>query len=71
MSTAKTFVFCSRSQLTGSCVCCAVLLQGGFVACSSQLRALLLNRGRSVIYSTALPVPVVAAARAALRISRR
>lgn len=44
---------------------------GGFVACSSQLRALLLNRGRSVIYSTALPVPVVAAARAALRASRR
>ncbi|KAF6252194.1 PLP-dependent transferase [Scenedesmus sp. NREL 46B-D3] len=48
----------------------AVGAQGGFVACSSQVRALLLNRGRSVIYSTALPVPVVAAARAALRVSR-
>ncbi|WIA31389.1 hypothetical protein OEZ86_002288 [Tetradesmus obliquus] len=48
----------------------AIGAQGGFVACSSKLRALLLNRGRSVIYSTALPVPVVAAARAALRVSR-
>ncbi|WIA11309.1 hypothetical protein OEZ85_011432 [Tetradesmus obliquus] len=48
----------------------AIGAQGGFVACSSKLRALLLNRGRSVIYSTALPVPVVAAARAALQVSR-
>lgn len=44
---------------------------GGFVTCSSAMRQLLLNRGRSVIYSTSLPVPVVAAARAALRVSRR
>eukprot|EP00878_Enallax_costatus_P027038 GHUV01029068.1.p1 GENE.GHUV01029068.1~~GHUV01029068.1.p1 ORF type:complete len:225 (+),score=16.15 GHUV01029068.1:90-677(+) len=43
---------------------------GGFVACSSTVRQLLLNRGRSVIYSTSLPVPVVAAARAALRVAR-
>lgn len=44
---------------------------GGFAACSSAMRQLLLNRGRSVIYSTSLPVPVVAAARAALQVSRR
>eukprot|EP00879_Flechtneria_rotunda_P023441 GHRR01024794.1.p1 GENE.GHRR01024794.1~~GHRR01024794.1.p1 ORF type:complete len:455 (+),score=151.56 GHRR01024794.1:262-1626(+) len=44
---------------------------GGFVACSKDMRQLLLNRGRGVVYSTALPVPVVAAARAALRVSQR
>jgi 8-amino-7-oxononanoate synthase len=44
---------------------------GGFAACSSRLRALLLNRGRHVIFSTSLPVPVVAAARAALRVAQR
>jgi hypothetical protein len=65
----------SRLVLLKTCWCLRLLypvpLQGGFVACSSKLRALLLNRGRSVIYSTALPVPVVAAARAALRVSCR
>lgn len=40
---------------------------GGFVATSEQLRSFLLNRGRSYIYSTAQPVPVVEAARAAIR----
>ncbi|KAI8474092.1 MAG: pyridoxal phosphate-dependent transferase [Monoraphidium minutum] len=44
---------------------------GGFAACSAALRRLLLNRGRHVIFSTALPLPVVAAARAALRVSQR
>lgn len=44
---------------------------GGFAACSSRLRALLLNRGRGVVFSTAPPLPVVAAARAALRVSQR
>eukprot|EP00884_Botryococcus_braunii_P003236 jgi/Botrbrau1/12913/Bobra.0299s0024.1 len=45
--------------------------QGGFIACSAELRALLLNRARSYIFSTALPVPVVAAAHAALRVSHQ
>jgi 8-amino-7-oxononanoate synthase len=45
--------------------------QGGFAACSSSMRQLLLNRGRSVVFSTALPVPVVAAARAAVRVTQR
>lgn len=49
----------------------AVGALGGFVACSSQLRALLLNRGRSVVFSTALPVPVVAGAQAALEVAAR
>jgi len=44
---------------------------GGFAACSSDLRALLLNRGRAGVFSTALPVPVVAAASAALGAARR
>lgn len=49
----------------------AVGALGGFVACRSELRALLLNRGRSVVFSTALPVPVVAAAAAAVRVAAR
>ena len=39
---------------------------GGFVACAAPLRELLLSRGRPGVYSTALPLPVIAAARAAL-----
>ncbi|MGM0556904.1 MAG: aminotransferase class I/II-fold pyridoxal phosphate-dependent enzyme [Myxococcota bacterium] len=42
---------------------------GGFVATSQALREFLLNRGRSYIYSTAQPVPVVEASRAALRVA--
>ncbi|EFN55853.1 hypothetical protein CHLNCDRAFT_22749 [Chlorella variabilis] len=40
---------------------------GGFVACSRGWKDFLVNRGRSQVFSTALPVPVVAAALAALR----
>lgn len=42
---------------------------GGFVACSSELKRLLVSRGRPGIYSTALPAPAVAAATAALEVS--
>ena len=42
---------------------------GGFAACSSTMRSLLLNRGRAFVFSTALPVPVVAGALAALHIA--
>jgi hypothetical protein len=49
----------------------AVGALGGFVACSSELRALLLNKGRSVVFSTALPVPVVASAQAAIEAAAR
>ncbi|KAG1666762.1 hypothetical protein FOA52_004598 [Chlamydomonas sp. UWO 241] len=44
---------------------------GGFVACTLDMKALLLNKGRSYVYSTALPLPVVAAALTALRVSAR
>ena len=42
---------------------------GGFVACRSDLRALLVTRGRAGVFSTALPAPAVAAASAALRVA--
>lgn len=45
----------------------AIGAQGGFVACSATRRSWLLNVARSYIFSTALPAPVVAAARAALQ----
>lgn len=47
----------------------AVGSQGGFVACSRNVKSLLLNRGRPYVYSTALPLPTVAAASAAIRVS--
>ncbi|PWZ44712.1 8-amino-7-oxononanoate synthase [Zea mays] len=34
--------------------------QGGFITCSTQWKRLIQSRGRSFIFSTALPVPVVA-----------
>ena len=48
----------------------AVGAHGGFVVCGPTVRALLANRSRPLIYSTALPLPVVAAAQAALEVSR-
>ncbi|MGO9601202.1 MAG: 8-amino-7-oxononanoate synthase [Isosphaeraceae bacterium] len=56
-------------------VCTATLSKalgsyGGFVACSEELRALLVNRCRPFIYSTGLPPASVGAALAALRIIR-
>ncbi len=44
---------------------------GGFVACSRRVKALLLTRGRSYIFSTAPPAPVVAAAIAALDVNEQ
>lgn len=48
----------------------AVGCQGGFVACSRSWKQWLLSRGRSFIYSTAIPIPVVAAASASLTVAR-
>ncbi|XP_078442656.1 biotin F [Wolffia australiana] len=45
--------------------------QGGFIACSAKWKLLIMSRGRSFIFSTALPVPVVAAAHAAVMVSRK
>ncbi|KAG2483953.1 hypothetical protein HYH03_017199 [Edaphochlamys debaryana] len=44
---------------------------GGFAACTRGFKQLLLNRGRAYVYSTALPLPVVEAAGAALRVAAR
>tara|TARA_Y100001968_G_scaffold38699_1_gene29540 strand:- start:190 stop:1128 length:939 start_codon:yes stop_codon:yes gene_type:complete len=49
----------------------AVGAQGGFLATNAALRRWLVSRGRSQIFSTALPIPVVAAAREALRVVRQ
>lgn len=43
---------------------------GAFVCCEPDLAELLINRSRTLIYSTALPPPTVAAALAALRLLR-
>lgn len=43
--------------------------QGGFVACSARWKDFLVNRGRTQVFSTVLPVPTVAAAHAALRVA--
>ncbi len=44
----------------------AVGAQGGFVAMSAERRQWLLNTARSYVFTTALPVPMVAGARAAI-----
>lgn len=44
--------------------------QGGFIACSQKWKQLIQSRGRSFIFSTALPVPMVAAAHAAILVAR-
>ncbi|MBI2571215.1 MAG: 8-amino-7-oxononanoate synthase [Candidatus Schekmanbacteria bacterium] len=49
----------------------AVGAQGGFAAASHDVCEWLLNVARSYIFSTGLPLPVVAAARAALAVARR
>lgn len=49
----------------------AVGASGGFVAGSTQLISWLTNRNRAGVFSTALPLPVVAAAGEALRVATR
>lgn len=39
---------------------------GGFITCSEKFRSLMINKARALIYTTALPPPVVAGAIAAL-----
>ena len=41
------------------------------MACSRALKQVLLTKGRAFVYSTALPVPVVAGSLAALRVATR
>jgi Aminotransferase class I and II len=49
----------------------AVGAQGGFIACASHIKSVVANAGRAYMYSTALPVPVVAGALAALDVIQR
>jgi len=49
----------------------AVGAHGGFVACGADLKSLLLNKGRPYIFSTAMAVPVAAAALAAVRVNEQ
>eukprot|EP00261_Vitis_vinifera_P036253 XP_019077496.1 PREDICTED: 8-amino-7-oxononanoate synthase isoform X2 [Vitis vinifera] len=44
---------------------------GGFIACSKRWKQLILSRGRSFIFSTAMPVPVVAATLAAVIVAKK
>jgi 8-amino-7-oxononanoate synthase len=48
----------------------AVGALGGFVACSETMSRWLTSRGRSLVYSTSLPVPIVEAARVAIETAR-
>jgi len=48
----------------------AIGAHGGFLAAGAAVREHVLNTGRSFIYSTSSPVPVVAGARAALEVFR-
>ncbi|XP_057414835.1 8-amino-7-oxononanoate synthase-like isoform X2 [Lotus japonicus] len=43
---------------------------GGFIACSKSWKLLIQSRGRSFIFSTATPVPVAAAAHAAVGVAK-
>ncbi|XP_021823373.1 8-amino-7-oxononanoate synthase-like [Prunus avium] len=44
---------------------------GGFIACSKNWKQLIQSRGRSFMFSTAMPVPIAAAAHAALIVARK
>ena len=46
-------------------------IHGGFVAGSTALKSFLMNRGRSYVFSTALPLPAVAAAQAAITVCQQ
>lgn len=45
-------------------------LLGGFVACSDLMKQWLLNRGRSFVFSTALPLPLVSGALKAIELAQ-
>ncbi|KAK4572058.1 hypothetical protein RGQ29_030463 [Quercus rubra] len=44
---------------------------GGFIACSKRWKQLIQSRGRSFIFSTAMPVPIAAAAHAAVIVAKK
>lgn len=49
----------------------AIGSQGGFLACKRSVRQLIMNRGRPYVFSTALALPSVAAASAAIQVFRQ
>ncbi|OIT23216.1 PREDICTED: 8-amino-7-oxononanoate synthase-like isoform X1 [Nicotiana attenuata] len=44
---------------------------GGFIACSKKWKQLIQSRGRSFIFSTSTPVPIIAAAHAAVIVAKK
>ncbi|KAL3521403.1 hypothetical protein ACH5RR_019552 [Cinchona calisaya] len=44
---------------------------GGFIACSKKWKQLIQSRGRSFIFSTSTPVPIAAAAHAAVTVAKK
>lgn len=44
---------------------------GGFIACSKRWKLLIQSRGRSFIFSTAAPIPLIAAGHAAVLVAKR
>ncbi|XP_021862199.1 8-amino-7-oxononanoate synthase isoform X1 [Spinacia oleracea] len=44
---------------------------GGFIACSKRWKQLVMSRGRSFIFSTAMPIPMAAAAHAATFVAEK
>lgn len=44
---------------------------GGFVACTTEIKTLLVNFGRAYVFSTALPAPTIAGALASLEVVRK
>ncbi|WPT15132.1 8-amino-7-oxononanoate synthase [Picochlorum sp. SENEW3] len=49
----------------------AVGSQGGFVACSASMKNFLVNKGRTLVFSTSLPIPCVASAQMGIVIGQR
>ncbi|MFS7949445.1 putative 8-amino-7-oxononanoate synthase [Helianthus anomalus] len=49
----------------------AVGCHGGFIACSKRWKQLIQSRGRAFIFSTSTPVPIIAAAHAAVVVAKK
>ncbi|XP_023766321.1 8-amino-7-oxononanoate synthase [Lactuca sativa] len=49
----------------------AVGCHGGFIACSKKWKQLIQSRGRAFIFSTSTPVPIIAAAHAAVVVAKK
>ena len=63
---AEVAALCKQADVVVGTMSKALGSQGGFVCCSREMRSALINLGRPLIYSTALPVPIVAASAAAI-----